>query len=74
MPHVIIKHFPVALGGEQESQLVARITDAVRVAFGCEAGVISIALEPVAADAWNEQVYVPEIVNRRELLRKVPRY
>lgn len=74
MPHVNIKYFPVPLSDEQQSELVAAVTRAVMSAFGCDEGVISIALEPIDKEAWNERVYVPEIVNRNELLRKVPNY
>lgn len=74
LPHVNIKHFPVALSEEQESELVAAVAKAVQSAFECDEGVISIALEPVDQDAWNEQVYVPELVERKELLRKTPNY
>jgi amino acid adenylation domain-containing protein len=74
MPHVNIKHFPVALSQEQESAFVAAVTEAVKNAFGCNEGVISIALEPVEENVWNERVYIPEIVNRRDLLRKTPNY
>jgi 4-oxalocrotonate tautomerase len=54
--------------------LVSEITEAVKSAFGVDEGVISITLESVAPERWQEQVYVPEIINRRELLRKVPQY
>ncbi|MCP3061447.1 hypothetical protein LXT21_21930 [Myxococcus sp. K38C18041901] len=74
MPHVNIKHFPIPLGPAREAELVAAITLAVQAAFRCEPGVISIALEPVERDVWNERVYVPEIVQRKELLRKAPNY
>lgn len=74
MPHVNIKHFPVALSDEQQAELVAAVTDAVQGAFRCDAGVISIALEPVDKEVWTERVYTPEIVLRRELLRKAPNY
>jgi acyl-CoA synthetase (AMP-forming)/AMP-acid ligase II/thioesterase domain-containing protein/phenylpyruvate tautomerase PptA (4-oxalocrotonate tautomerase family)/acyl carrier protein len=74
VPHVNIKHFPIALTDEQQANLVAAVTDAVKNAFSCEERVISIALEPVAKEAWHDRVYVPEIVNRKELLRKAPSY
>ncbi|SDP26159.1 tautomerase family protein [Lentzea jiangxiensis] len=74
MPHVNIKHFPAPLTEEQASELVATITEAVTRAFGCDEGVVSIALEPVSQKAWQEQVYAPEILQRRELLRKTPTY
>jgi amino acid adenylation domain-containing protein len=74
MPHVNIKHFPVSLSDRQQSDLVSAVTRAVTEAFGCDEGVVSIALEPVDEAAWNEKVYVPEIVNRRHILGKVPSY
>jgi 4-oxalocrotonate tautomerase len=72
MPHVNIKHFPVDLDPAQRAQLVAALTDAVRTAFGCPERVISIALEPVEPEAWQERVYQPEIVDRQDLLCKTP--
>jgi 4-oxalocrotonate tautomerase len=74
MPHVNIKHFPAPLNEEQASELVTAITEAVTRAFGCDEGVVSIALEPVDPQAWQEQVYAPEIVQRKELLHKTPTY
>ncbi len=74
MPHVNIKHLPAELDERRESALVSEITEAVKSAFGVDEGVISITLESVAPEVWQEQVYVPEIINRRELLRKVPKY
>jgi phenylpyruvate tautomerase PptA (4-oxalocrotonate tautomerase family) len=74
VPHVNIKYFPVPITDAQRSALVAAVTSAVQAAFGCDERVISIALEPVDADAWNERVYVPEIVNRSDLLHKTPEY
>ncbi|MGW4213080.1 hypothetical protein ACWEIJ_34205 [Lentzea sp. NPDC004789] len=69
-----IKHFPVPLDAERSSELVAAITDAVTKAFGCDEGVVSIALEPVDQQAWQEQVYAPEILARKDLLHKTPSY
>ncbi|WP_434389954.1 tautomerase PptA [Melittangium boletus] len=74
MPHVNIKHFPAELSEEQRARLAEAITQAVTSALGCRDGAVSIALEPVAKDVWNEQVYVPEIVNRKHLLCKIPNY
>lgn len=74
MPHVNIKHFPVALSEEQQAELAAAITQAVKTALRCDEGVISISLEPIAKEAWNERVYTPEILNRQELLIKKPSY
>jgi 4-oxalocrotonate tautomerase len=74
MPHVNIKHFPVSLSEQQEAALVAEVTAAVTRAMSCDDGVVSIALEPVSQESWNERVYAPEIVTRAHLLRKRPSY
>jgi 4-oxalocrotonate tautomerase len=74
MPHVNIKHFPAPLSAEREAVLVGELTEAVKKAFGCGDDVVSIALEPVEKERWNELVYTPEIVEREHLLRKTPNY
>jgi len=74
VPHVNIKHFPAPLNEEQTSELVSAITEAVTRAFGCDEGVVSIAVEPVDPQAWQDQVYAPEILERKEFLRKTPSY
>jgi thioesterase domain-containing protein/phenylpyruvate tautomerase PptA (4-oxalocrotonate tautomerase family) len=74
MPHVNIKHFPVTLSEEQKNELIMVLTQAIQNAFFCDEGVISIALEPIKPEVWNEQVYVPEIEHRKSLLCKVPNY
>ena len=74
MPHVSIKHFPADLGPDQTSSLVAAISKAVGTAFACDEGVVSIALQPVNPEAWNEQVYLPEIINAPGTIVKAPNY
>ncbi|MEU5219823.1 amino acid adenylation domain-containing protein [Streptomyces sp. NPDC020807] len=74
MPHISIKHFPTPLSDAQQSELVASVTKAVTDAFGCDEGVVSIAIEPVDKELWTEEVYIPEILNRRHVLSKVPDY
>jgi phenylpyruvate tautomerase PptA (4-oxalocrotonate tautomerase family) len=74
MPHVNIKHFPASLDERRQRDLITAVTDAVRTAFNCPENVISIALEPVAPEAWNDSVFVPEIQNRKALLHKAPNY
>ncbi|MEV4455035.1 amino acid adenylation domain-containing protein [Microbispora sp. NPDC049633] len=74
MPHVSIKHFPVPLTEQQHSDLVAAVTKAMTSAFGCEEGSVSIILEPVAQEQWDEKVYIPEILNQKHKLNKLPNY
>ena len=73
MPHVTVKHFPASLSPERSAALSAALTSAITEAFGCPDDVVSIALQPVPAEAWDEQVYQPEIAGRDSLLKQ-PRY
>ncbi|WP_441246978.1 amino acid adenylation domain-containing protein [Kitasatospora sp. McL0602] len=74
VPHVNIKYFPTVISDEQGARLVEALTKALQENLGCEEGAVSIALEPVDPADWQEKVYTPEIVDRRELLRKLPNY
>jgi 4-oxalocrotonate tautomerase len=74
MPHVNIKHFPREIGEAQKAELVAAVSLALKSALGCSDDAISIALEAIEPDAWQEKVYGPEIEGRRELLLKTPNY
>ncbi|MFD4640822.1 tautomerase family protein [Lentzea sp. NPDC058436] len=73
MPHVTVKHFPATLSPEQEAALSTALTSAITEAFGCQENVVSIALRPVPAEAWDEQVYQPEIAGQDSLLKQ-PQY
>jgi phenylpyruvate tautomerase PptA (4-oxalocrotonate tautomerase family) len=74
MPHINIKHVPLPLTTERELELVAAVSSAVAHAFDIDEGAVSVALEPVPREAWHERVYQPEILHRKELLRKSPNY
>ncbi|MGI0117923.1 hypothetical protein [Zooshikella sp. RANM57] len=74
MPHVNIKYFPAQLNQSQIDELVAEISNTIQKTFNCDAGVISIALEPTQQEVWNEQVYIPEIEQKKNLLCKKPNY
>jgi 4-oxalocrotonate tautomerase len=73
MPHINIKHFP-SLSEEQHIALAKSITEAITKVIECDEGVVSIAVEPVEPDVWNEQVYIPEIIERKDSLIKIPDY
>ena len=74
MPHITIKHFPHDLTDQQKEDLAASLTAIVTWEFAVPASAVSIALEPVAQDDWNETVYEPEITGRSHLLIKAPDY
>ncbi len=73
MPHVNIKHFPF-LNEAQQEMLASEITKVITRVIQCHEDVVSIALEEINPESWDEQVYQPEIVGRRELLCKLPNY
>jgi amino acid adenylation domain-containing protein len=74
MPHVDIKHFPVDLDETSKQELLVSIVSAVKKTFRCEESAISIALEPVEAQAWDNLVYNPQILRRQRWLLKRPGY
>lgn len=74
MPHVTIRHFPVALDEEARRRLAAALTETVVKEFGTYAGAVSIALEPVDPGDWTATVYEPLIAGRPETLIKAPEY
>ena len=74
MPHVNIKYHPVDLTEEQRSELLTVVSNAVQSAFSVPELAVSISLEPVEKEVWHESVYVPEIINRKDLLHKAPGY
>lgn len=73
MPHINIKHFP-SLTEEQHIALAKRITAAITDVVGCDESAVSIAVEPIEPEVWNEKVYIPEIVERKDTLIKTPDY
>jgi 4-oxalocrotonate tautomerase len=73
MPHINIKHFP-SLSKEQQAELAKTLTQVITNIIHCDEGAVSIALEPIEKAIWNERVYIPEIINRKELLCKKPSY
>ncbi len=74
MPHVNIKHFPKVLTNQEKTDLVAAVSSAIKISFGCEENVISIALEPIEEEDWHVKVYETEIKCRADMLCKVPSY
>lgn len=73
MPHINIKHFP-SLSKDQQTELAKTLTKVITNIIHCDESAVSIALEPIEKAIWNERVYIPEIVNRKELLCKKPGY
>ncbi|MFI5979815.1 hypothetical protein ACIQWR_10765 [Streptomyces sp. NPDC098789] len=73
MPHVHVRHFPKDLTPERLAAFDAAVTAAVTATFAVDEEVVSISLEPVAPEDWDERV-VTDIAAHRELLLKAPGY
>lgn len=73
MPHIIVKLFP-GRSDELKTQLTeAIVRDVTRILDARDAS-ISVAFEEIAADAWTEQVYKPDILGKWHKLTKEPGY
>lgn len=73
MPHVVIKMFP-GRTDEQKKKLAENVTKAVMDAVGCEEKAISIAVEEIPKEEWDERIYQPEIAGKADTLLKKPGY
>ncbi|MBN3851800.1 4-oxalocrotonate tautomerase [Paraburkholderia sp. Ac-20340] len=73
MPHVIVKAWP----GRTEAQkhkLADAITREVMAILGYGEESVSVAFEEIEANRWKDDVYVPDIQKRPEILIKKPGY
>lgn len=73
MPHVVVK----LLSGRSEQQkrtIAEAIAKAVVATANCEDASVSVSLEDVEPEDWNEKVYRPEIIGKPAILYKKPGY
>ena len=73
MPHVVVKLLP-GRTEQQKAQLAAAIVKDVVTIAKCGEEAVSVAIEEVTADDWDEKVYRPEILPNRDKLYKKPGY
>ncbi|HOQ76772.1 MAG TPA: tautomerase family protein [Thermoclostridium sp.] len=73
MPHVVVKMYP-GRTQEQKEKMAEKITEALLETIGCEEKSISIAVEEVTPEEWNQRVYQPEIMGKAYTLLKKPGY
>ncbi|MBW8183531.1 tautomerase family protein [Shewanella nanhaiensis] len=73
MPHINIKHFP-GVTQQQEVNLVKGITALLCDTLHCEAGAVSIAMQAISPEQWQEKVVQKEIEPAAERLVKKPNY
>ena len=73
MPHVVVKLWP-GKSEQQKIQLTEEIVkDVMSVLHAGEAS-ISVAIEEINPEDWAEQVYKPDIQDKRQNLYKEPGY
>jgi 4-oxalocrotonate tautomerase len=73
MPHVIVKVWP-GKSEDQKARLADQITRDVADILSYGEDSISVAIEDVSSHDWAEQVYRPDIRDRRDELYKKPGY
>ena len=73
MPHVVVKLLP-GRTEQQKQQLAAAIVEDVTTIANCGEEAVSVAIEEVNADEWDDRVYRPEILPNRDKLYKKPGY
>ena len=73
MPHVIVKLWP-GKSEQQKTQLAEEIVEDVINVLNYGEESVSVAIEEVPAQDWEEKVYKPDILNNSENLYKKPGY
>ncbi len=71
MPHIIVKLWP-GRTEEQKKQLVKKLIEALKSSINVPDSSISISIEEIPKEKWNDEVYKPYIVEKKHLLYKKP--
>ena len=73
MPHIVVKLWP-GKSEQQKTRLAEAITKNVTEILHYGDDSVSVAFEEVKSQAWLEQVYKPDILNKWDTLYKKPGY
>lgn len=73
MPHANIKLYS-GRTEEQKKLLADRITKVIMEVAQVEEYCVSVAIEDVDKEVWDEEVYTKEIIGKEEVLYKQPGY
>lgn len=73
MPHIIVKLWP-GKKEEQKKELADKITRVVMETLGAGEHSISVGMEEVSSENWDEEVYNPDILDKEHTLFKKPGY
>ncbi|MBK4716981.1 MULTISPECIES: tautomerase PptA [Tenebrionibacter/Tenebrionicola group] len=74
MPHIDIKYFPRDLSEAQKQSLVDDLCDVIKKHLHSADSALSVALNEVAPERWQTDVYDPLIRPSLETLAKKPGY
>lgn len=69
MPHIIVKLYP-GRSHEQKQALVEKMTGTLMSVLGSKREAISVAIEEVASDQWEELVNKPDILAKPDTIYK----
>ncbi|GAE90379.1 tautomerase family protein [Acetivibrio straminisolvens] len=67
MPHVIVKLWP-GRTEEQKKELANRIARDVIETLNAPETSVSVSIQEVSKEKWNDEVYKPEIIDKAETL------
>jgi 4-oxalocrotonate tautomerase len=73
MPHVVIRMY-AGRSEEQKQRLSQEVARTVMSVLGSSEASVSVAVEDVEPSRWDEEVYQPEILGKRQTLYKQPGY
>jgi len=71
MPHIIVKLYP-GRTEEQKNRLAEAITKVVVEIAKCPEEAVSLAIEEISPEHWDEKVYQLDILNKEHSLYKIP--
>lgn len=72
MPHVIVKI--VGQSEESKQQIAEKLTQTLTDTLSIDEQFVSISIEDIVKENWLEDVYKPDILEKRDTLYKKPGY
>jgi 4-oxalocrotonate tautomerase len=73
MPHVIVKLYP-GRSEDQKIKLADEIVKDVVAIAKCDEKSVSVAFEEIEKEDWAENVYKPDILDKKDSLYREPGY
>ncbi len=73
MPHVIVKMYP-GRSEEMKIDMADKVTKAIIESLSVDESTVSVAVEEIERENWNDAVYQPDIKQKEQMLYKKPGY